>query len=255
MGIIATITGPECEVLRAQAERGFAEVLEEAVEKVITDIFEESVPEDVESNDQEMEKRLKAMSLIRPDWQSVEVNRALHKAFLIENPEALADPCACEEVILDYLNSYEQAKFKSINAQVIHVKGLQPERLAHRREAVKRHFKLDPKAKAIGKKKRAPRCAMPDNPTAKAITGILEANAPDCIHYEADMYNGRWRITCDSGAWKSVSWTKRGLETAYSLCLYWAAFLAEDYTGIPCQWDLKSLGEELKDVLVVDDDS
>lgn len=250
-----TVTGAVKEILDAVSSRGFAEVEEEVVEKVIEEIYESKIPDDLEGYDQETEKRLAAMALIRPDWKSIDVSKALQKAYIIEHPEVLADPCAYEDTLIDYLNSYEQNTFKAYHSKVVHSKGLQPEINEHRRDAVKRHFKLDPAAKALGRKKEAPRMAMLANPTAKVVERFLVDNSPSCIHYETDMYNGRWRITCDSGKWKSVSWKKRGMVLGYTVSLYWAAYFAEDYTGIPCQWDLQVLADELKNDLVDDDDS
>ena len=76
-----------------QADRAFAGVDEDIVEKVLTDICEVAPP-DGATHDREQELRLAAMSHFKPDWTCVEATRALHKGLPPGKPRGYYGPDA-----------------------------------------------------------------------------------------------------------------------------------------------------------------
>ena len=58
---------------------------------------------------------------------------------------------------------------------------------------------------------------------------------------EEDQYNGRWRLLCESGAWKSVSWMRRGLQNATDLALFHAWTLHTAHTAEEPPFDVEEL--------------
>ena len=102
---------------------------------------------------------------------------------------------------------------------------------------------------AFSPKLKKPRFAVPPDPNADKVTLLLEQHVPSCINVIQDNYNGRWRIVCESGEWKSVSWTKRGFESALVLATLHAHFLATVYTGIESDYDLEKIQKDLAKAL------
>jgi hypothetical protein len=239
-----------------QAERAFAGVDEEIVEKVLTDICEVAPPDEA-THDREQELKLAAMSHFKPDGTCVEATRALHRGFLLENPEAIMDPMHIDELLTDLLNSFEAAAFRQYNQKIKTVSASKTTTFKLRKTRVERYFKKTPGAagpKSRAKKEKAPRFAMAANMKVPEVTAFLNLHKPDSIIFDADEYNGRWRIICESGEWKSIPWTRRGFAKAVPLALYWAHKLEEEYSGRVADFDMEALAKELADMLDSDDD-
>ena len=79
------------------------------------------------------------------------------------------------------------------------------------------------------------------DPHAAEGTTYLTRNAPSTTEYVQDDYNQRWRVISHSGQWKSVSWTRRGMEAAVALSLYHGWRLHKEYTGENATFDMDDL--------------
>ena len=232
-------------ILDFLCERGFGCIEEDTLQSVCVEILKCPLPGEADADgDMKTELALTIMHEMHPEWTDTQAHRALHIGYLLENPEENLEPQVPEEVVVELVQKTEEQKIRAYFKKAQSSKCDRKSVLDSRRKRVARFFKK--KEKAPKGPKTTPRWKPSTNPKASSGTAFIQKNLPPTCVAVQDDYNGRWRIIADTGEWKSVSWTKRGLVEAAGLALYWAWTFHALITGQEATFDIDELQKEFQ---------
>ena len=231
------------DILNFHAQRGFAFVEEEALELTHTEKLKKEPPPPEAGDDRKVELVLSLLKHKFPTWSATEVTKCLHKAYVLENPGCGQDPRIVPKDVLIELVTPNEAKdvhtfYSNSKATKTDQKALsqRAERVAHYLPKGSHKHAKEPK-KGV-----SPRWRPTDkDPHAAEGTTYLTRNAPSTTEYVQYDYNQRWRAISHSGQWKSVSWTRRGMEASVALSLHHGWRLHKEYTGENETFDMGDL--------------
>ena len=108
--------GPEKDILKAIAERGFAFVGEASCEALLSDLGHDAPAPDGDSPNRKIELALKCMQVIEPEWTDVQALQALNRAVLLENPDTYADLRAHTKHVEEVVTNVEKKKVHDYHA-------------------------------------------------------------------------------------------------------------------------------------------
>ena len=220
-------------ILKFHAARGFAFVEEEALEKTLVTKLGCTAPPVEGGDDRKTELALSLMKKAFPTWSATEVFKAMHRGYVLEEPEVFQESFPVpEDILLELVNvgahqkiieTGRKTRAAKVTAETVRARAL---RVAH-------YF---PKGANVLTKpaktgKHPTWKAKGETPKVAEGTNFLTVAVPQSIQIVEDNHQARWRIICGSGEAKSVSWTKRGVRAASALSLYYAWDLHTAYTG------------------------
>ena len=167
---------------------------------------------------------LRLIKKIIPDTSYQAAYAALHKAYLVECPEAEYALDIDPDLLLEVISLPEVKEVKTYMSEIKVASKQYNEVMSNRRGHIPRHFRREmPMAKGKAKAKAAPKAPHwrpPAHPKAADATIFIKKHAPAGGDVVCDEYNGRWRCFYTGRRAKSVSWTKRGLKEAAGVVLH-----------------------------------
>ena len=223
-----------------QADQGFAHVPEGALDQA-HDHLKIPKPSEEKGQDRKQELALSLMKELRKTWSTVDAMKALNKAHVMEHPEGEMDlKLIPKDCLMQLVKHNEAQEIDKDYARARQEQKSETDVVQQRHERAQAYFRCPRGAKkSTGAK--PPRFAAPKNPKAPKATEFLMKNVPSTIVVEQDDYNARWRIICESGEWKSISWTTRGIDNGTALSLYHAWRLHRKHTGEEPGFDIEEL--------------
>ena len=235
--------GPEKDILKAIAERGFAFVSEASCEALLSDLGHDAPAPDGDSPNRKTELALKCMQVIEPEWTDVQALQALNRAFLLENPDTYADLRAHTKHVEEVVTNVEKKKVHDYHEALSQTRTAKKTMKNIRQSRVHAYFK---KSKMMLDYEKRPKQPIPrwlpaKDPRTKTVTAWIGRHMPADVKLVEDDYNGRWRVIAPDGQWKSISWTKRGYKEASALTLSKAWEFQEDHCGMGPPWSLNLL--------------
>ncbi len=252
-GIFLHQEGVVRSIEEAQADQGFANVTESAIELLLND---RKVPlplatGQVES-DRKLELSMAAMGDIRKDWTDLEAIKALHRCFLLENPDTYGHLPIDTSIITEVVNASEAKAIQEFADQIQTTKAKKLIKQYVRDAGLKKYFKVSAKSQAKRPKPKAtPRWvqAKHGSQCAAATAHVLEHFPASCKLF-ADEDDGRWRVMSEFNDRTSISWTRRGFAVAAAETIHvaWAYHMDAHPRDYPA-FDLTDLARQFNSEL------
>ena len=252
-GVACVQVGEPVRLLEAQAERGFANVPEKALEDLLL-MKGKKVPDgDEDDIDRRTDLQMACIAAIKPDCTDVEAAAYVEKAFIIEHPDVNLDPLVSEQALSDVLNAGE-AKKAAEYALAVKIAKAQKKLVRHTRKTnLHKYFKKSKAPKYSEKQKQPPRwLPKKQEKNTAAISQWIEEHKGPSTTIQCDDYNGRWRVIAANLQWRSISWTKRGFEKAALEVVHQSWVFHTDHTGHEAPFDLDALAHRYQDDVGID---
>ena len=240
----------------AQSQRGFGMIDEEIMEKYLGDLDKAFPVSKDQTIDRTTDLQLACMAAAEPGITDRDVARQLNRGFMLEHADHYADLHVDPAILADVVTKGEAKEIASYSARSQEVTAMKELMQHTRKQRMATHkFKRAPRAKYDADAKKQPRWLPVKSPTAAKVAKWIEKFIPPEIDLLTDDYNGRWRVISADLAWKSISWTKRGWESAACETVYWAWWLHSSETDDVCPFDLTDLQERFKADDAADDEA
>jgi hypothetical protein len=232
----------------AQSQRGFGMIEEDVMETYLSESGKAApVPKDP-TIDRTTDLQMACIACAEPAITDSCVAQRLNRAFMMAHADHYADlhvdPATLADVVTPS-EAKEIASYAARSQQVVATKEL----MQHTRKTHTAAYKFKKAARKIynADDKKQPRWLPIKTPTAGKVVKWIEKFTPSTIVIDTDDYNGRWRVISSDLSWKSISWTKRGWETAACETLYWAWKLHSDEFGEESPFDLSEFQQRFRD--------
>ena len=222
MGVFALSTGPPISIEQAQAMRGFAHVPESALESFLADKGKTVAAATSQTDaDRKLELSMAAIAAVEPEWTDIDAAKALHRCFLLENPDTYSEVPVDIGVISEVVAATEAKDISNFADKIQKARAKRTIRSHNRDLLMNKYFKISASSqKAKAKPKAAPRWWPKANEQANAVALHIEKNLPSSFRLYTDIDNGRYKVISNDHFQRSISWTSRGLAPAAAECIY-----------------------------------